>query len=394
MRRTPQPSPFRAPTYSTSCRPSTATATGFRWHLPQGYAADDTTRYPVLYVLDGHYFFPAAYAAQLTLGTNEEIEKVIIVAIGDVEHEHPVVDLEPSVGLPHDREPVGRLRLRRTPSGCPGIACARAAATTSSGFSGYVQGSPLVERTFRASNDRGLSGWSFGGLFAGTVLLEYPGLFQRVGMSSPSLGWMNERAVPRGVGLCQGSTPRCPRASFSPSGRKRWTSVPRVARFADSLRSRGYAGLSVKHVAFDDESHWSVIPTTDGPDPARARPTAAPAPAAPPSVPVYVIMDITVHDRAAYARYRDTIAPVIAAHGGRYLVRSGAARFDADDDVGVPPAREGALGAGPAHRRRIPLACGLRGIRGLAGRPRPPPRSAPPRPRRGLVVVNGYTGGH
>lgn len=50
---------------------------------------------------------------------------------------------------------------------------------------------------------------------------------------------------------------------------------------------------------------------------------------------LYVVSDITVHDRVAYARYRDAIAPVVAAHGGRYLVRSGAARFDGDSDAGV-----------------------------------------------------------
>ena len=50
---------------------------------------------------------------------------------------------------------------------------------------------------------------------------------------------------------------------------------------------------------------------------------------------LYVIMDITVHDSATYARYRDAIAPVIAAHGGRYLVRSGAARFDDNPASGV-----------------------------------------------------------
>ena len=50
---------------------------------------------------------------------------------------------------------------------------------------------------------------------------------------------------------------------------------------------------------------------------------------------VYVIADITVHDRAGYERYRDAIAAVIAAHGGRYLVRSGAARFDDNPASGV-----------------------------------------------------------
>ncbi len=44
----------------------------------------------------------------------------------------------------------------------------------------------------------------------------------------------------------------------------------------------------------------------------------------------YVILEITVHDPVMYEEYREAIAPVIARHGGRYLVRSGAKSFDRD----------------------------------------------------------------
>ncbi len=54
-----------------------------------------------------------------------------------------------------------------------------------------------------------------------------------------------------------------------------------------------------------------------------------------PSSPVYTILDITVHDDARYQRYREAVAPIIAAHGGRYVVRSGAARFDPDPNAAV-----------------------------------------------------------
>jgi uncharacterized protein (DUF1330 family) len=45
---------------------------------------------------------------------------------------------------------------------------------------------------------------------------------------------------------------------------------------------------------------------------------------------VYVILEITVHDTVKYEAYREAIAPVVARHGGRYLVRSGAKSFDKD----------------------------------------------------------------
>ena len=39
----------------------------------------------------------------------------------------------------------------------------------------------------------------------------------------------------------------------------------------------------------------------------------------------YVIVDVTIHDEAVYARYRALAPASIAQYGGRYLVRGGAA---------------------------------------------------------------------
>ena len=38
----------------------------------------------------------------------------------------------------------------------------------------------------------------------------------------------------------------------------------------------------------------------------------------------YLILDIVVHDADLLARYREVAGPVIAAHGGSFLVRGGA----------------------------------------------------------------------
>ncbi len=42
-------------------------------------------------------------------------------------------------------------------------------------------------------------------------------------------------------------------------------------------------------------------------------------------MPVYIISDVTVKDRAAMEEYRTRAAPTIALYGGRYLVRGGEA---------------------------------------------------------------------
>ncbi len=40
-------------------------------------------------------------------------------------------------------------------------------------------------------------------------------------------------------------------------------------------------------------------------------------------MPAYLIVNIEVTDPAGFERYRMAVPPVIAAHGGRYLVRGG-----------------------------------------------------------------------
>jgi uncharacterized protein (DUF1330 family) len=40
-------------------------------------------------------------------------------------------------------------------------------------------------------------------------------------------------------------------------------------------------------------------------------------------MPAYVVVDITVRDKAEYERYKGPAAAAVAAYGGRYLVRGG-----------------------------------------------------------------------
>ena len=47
------------------------------------------------------------------------------------------------------------------------------------------------------------------------------------------------------------------------------------------------------------------------------------APAAGSAIKGYLIANIDVRDAATFARYREQVAPLIARHGGRYLVRGG-----------------------------------------------------------------------
>ena len=53
-------------------------------------------------------------------------------------------------------------------------------------------------------------------------------------------------------------------------------------------------------------------------------------------MPAYLVGRIKVHDDAKYAEYRAQVPPIIAAYGGRYLVRGGAVEVKEGDP---PPGR-------------------------------------------------------
>jgi predicted alpha/beta superfamily hydrolase len=144
--------------------------------VPEEY--EQTTRkYPVLYVLDGEYFFQQASSA---VQFHSEL--------GYEAGQHPVPEMI-VVGIPNvDRE------RDYTPTYAPEQAQGRLSFPTSGGaevFQNFLEQElfPLVESRYRAHPHRTLSGWSLGGLFTVHAYLEKPDLFSRYLAISPSLWW-------------------------------------------------------------------------------------------------------------------------------------------------------------------------------------------------------------
>jgi predicted alpha/beta superfamily hydrolase len=144
--------------------------------LPEGY--EKTTRkYPVLYVLDGEYFFQQAVSAVQFLSE-----------LGYDKGQHPIPELivVGVVNVDRDRD--------YTPTHAPEQSNGRLSFPTSGGaeaFREFLEREvfPLVESRYRTHPDRTLSGWSNGGLFTVHTFLENPSLFSRYLAISPSLWW-------------------------------------------------------------------------------------------------------------------------------------------------------------------------------------------------------------
>jgi uncharacterized protein len=147
--------------------------------LPVGYSAKDTTRYPVLYVLDAPDNYWLVQIVTSFLGEGGATPRMILVG----------------VGYPDSSSKSRRRRFDLTPTperGTPTDPSGGAAEFLETFRRDFI---PLIETTYRTRQDRALLGHSFGGLFAVYALFNAPELFHRYGILSPSMWWDDHRLL-------------------------------------------------------------------------------------------------------------------------------------------------------------------------------------------------------
>lgn len=142
-------------------------------HLPPGYGADTTQRYPLIVLLDG------------------SADEDFLHVVGGLQFAtFPWINWMPPsivVGIAN----VDRKRDLTFPTT---IAADKAQFPTTGGSGAFLQFVakevlPFVEREYRVTRERTLIGQSLGGLFATEVLLRSPQLFTHYLIVSPSLWW-------------------------------------------------------------------------------------------------------------------------------------------------------------------------------------------------------------
>ncbi len=150
--------------------------------LPQDYHRS-RQKYPVLYLLDGEFFFEQALAAvrflsELGYIRNQPIPPMIIVGIVNVDRNR---DYTPTFA------PQQAGGLEFPTSGRAGK------------FSEFLKAElfPFIDSNYRTQPYRILSGWSLGGLFTVYAYLEHPDLFSAYIAMSPSLWWDGDLYVKR-----------------------------------------------------------------------------------------------------------------------------------------------------------------------------------------------------
>jgi predicted alpha/beta superfamily hydrolase len=231
--------------------------------FPKSYSTKDTISYPVLYVLDGRIAFPSIKGTKdaLDLFGDDEIEDVIIVGIGSGLNTRSwaisrTYDYTISIDTIHDRN---REKQRDLPEGT----------VKSGGADEFLKCLkteiiPFVDKHYKTNTDRGITGHSFGGLFAAWCLIESDGYFTRLGISSPSFWWDNEKLLNKAVSqLTTNESFDIPATKvFICVGENEGHMVSLMEKFKSNLETADYENIDLNWQIFDGESHLSVWPAS------------------------------------------------------------------------------------------------------------------------------------
>ena len=140
-------------------------------YFPEGYDENDSTRYPVIYLLDGSAdedFIHVVGLVQFnTFEWINQIPKSIVVGIANVDRRR---DFTFPTTIPEDR--------KNSPT-----------SGYSEKFISFIENElqPFIATKYKTNDDKTIIGQSLGGLFATEVLLKHPTLFNRYIIVSPSL---------------------------------------------------------------------------------------------------------------------------------------------------------------------------------------------------------------
>lgn len=153
-------------------------------YLPEGYHADDTTRYAVIYLLDGSADEDFIHVAGLVQFCNfpwvNILPPTIVVGIANVDRKR---DFTFPTTVEADKKDFP------TTGG-------------SARFISFIETElqPFIERQYRTNGTKTLIGQSLGGLLATEILFKKPGLFNNYLLISPSLWWDRESLLQQDLG--------------------------------------------------------------------------------------------------------------------------------------------------------------------------------------------------
>lgn len=242
--------------------------------LPLGYrdTPSDSTRYRVMYLLDGEHelpLFAAMFRGSNTGrdGTGATVDsdpgQVIFVGVGYASF---LDSLAPG------GRPIPNRRRDYTPPPFPASNPEHKDWQSEQPWAGGAtlflrmlkeELIPLIDRRYRTTPDRGIHGHSLGGLFVAYALFSEPDLFARYAMTSPGLWWDGGSIFQRATEFAKGRTALRKQVFISTGGLEGAGQMADVSRMVATLcqeRDVGrFAGLRIASEVVADEYHSSVV---------------------------------------------------------------------------------------------------------------------------------------
>jgi hypothetical protein len=229
--------------------------------LPASYSRGNQ-RYPALYVPDVDQGFLGIRGASFFLGMGG------LTGTGDVLEEFILV------GVPLKSESVldwARMRsLDLTPTEVESWNASTAkligGAIRSGGAPLFLRALkeeviPFIEANYRTTPDRGLAGYSFGGLFAAYVWLNDGETFSRYLIGSPSLWWDQRVLLKTEAALAESGKTLRGRVFLSVGAEEGETQVGPFKDFTAALARHAYPNLRLESQIFVGENHRTGILT-------------------------------------------------------------------------------------------------------------------------------------
>jgi predicted alpha/beta superfamily hydrolase len=230
--------------------------------LPWSYERSDKV-YPVLYCTDANRSFFIYSTMSLIFETpGPDTPEILMVGIGYRLDTNRIIALtQYAAWRTHDLTPINRPEIDQFwVDKLSSLLAGEAVEVNSGGSHDFLicireEIIPYIEANYRGSStDRGLAGYSYGGLFTLYALFHAPELFQRWFAGSPTM-WQQVYEEEENYAS---SHKDLPAKLFITAGTNETELLEEVQPLVEHLRSRGYPGLDLTTHKFEGEGHASA----------------------------------------------------------------------------------------------------------------------------------------
>lgn len=232
--------------------------------LPFNYFSDSTTVYPALYVTDANRSFPmVANISSVLTFPKGKLPEIIVVGIG-----YPIKDMsEWAAWRTRDLTPTHDTGTDNYWNNLLTKMSHRKFDVRSGGASRFLdfiihELIPFIESHYRVSrSDRGLAGYSYGGLFTLYALFTHPETFGRYFAGSPSVEYDNEIVFKRANDFTATAKRLKAKVFLSVGSLEDSSTIAGIKKMSDTLRSQCGPDVQVTSQIFDGEDHRSCMAT-------------------------------------------------------------------------------------------------------------------------------------